>query len=78
MRHIITTTHLIRYMYNEVSYLEKMAIELAIKNEESVRSEYQQLQATHALLDGSTLMPETSSIQNILNYSSSSRLEETF
>ena len=78
MRHTITTTHLIRYIYNEVSYLEKMAIELAIKNEESVRSEYQQLQAAHEILDGSTLMPETSSIQNILNYSSSSRLEETF
>jgi len=78
MRHTITTTHLIRYVYNEVSYLEKMAIELAIKNEDSVRSEYEQLQAAQEVLDNSILMPETSSIQNILNYSSSSRLEETF
>lgn len=78
MRHTITTTHLIRYVYNEVSYLEKMAIELAIKNEESVRFEYEQLLAAQEVLDGVELMPATSSIQNILNYSSSSRLEETF
>jgi len=72
MRHDITTLDLIAYCYGELSYMDKMAIEHALQNNEALRKEYEQLVLAQNTLDELELMPNQNTINAILNYSSQS------
>jgi len=78
MKHQFTTHDLIRFMYNEVTFLEKAAIEKALQADTSLIKEFEQLQHSHDTLDNIEMQPSVTSIQNILSYSSSSRYETEF
>lgn len=75
MKHRFTSFDLVRYLYQEVSYLEHLAIEKALKSDTELAAELEQLQAGYDVLDELELAPSACSIQNILNHSSRSRLE---
>ena len=75
MKHQFTTFDLVRYLYQEVSYLERIAIEKALKSDKVLATEFDQLQMGADILDELELAPSALSIQNILNHSSSSRFE---
>jgi len=71
MKHRITITDLMLYMYGETSYLETMAISKALKNDASLRREYEKLQEAYTQLPEIELEPTSFSINNILAYSQS-------
>lgn len=75
MKHQFTQTDLIRNLYQESSYLEKMGIQQAVKQNESLEQAQEELQAAKALLDSVELEPPAFTVQNILNYSKRSTLE---
>jgi len=72
MRHDITTLDLIAYCYEELSYMEKMAIEHALQNNEALRKEYEQLLLAQNTLNELELMPKQGTVDAILNYSKKS------
>lgn len=78
MKHRFTTFDLVRFLYQEVSYMERIAIQKALKSDTALAEEFEQLQAGSSMLNLNELelAPSALSIQNILNYSSSSRLEK--
>ena len=76
MKHRFTTFDLVRFLYQEVSYMERIAIQKALKSDTALAEEFEQLQAGSSMLNELELAPSALSIQNILNYSSSSRLEK--
>lgn len=75
MKQQFTTNDLLRYLYNEVSYLERIAIEKALKSDAILAESLEALEAGHATLDEVELVPSNLSIQAILNYSGSSHFE---
>ena len=75
MKHHITKEDLVRDIYNESSYLEKMAIQQAKQSSIEVREEHQSLKKAKDLLDSVDIQPPSFVIQNILNYSKSSEFE---
>lgn len=84
MKHIITQNDLLLYLYNEVSYLEKMAIEQALKTNAQLQKELQNLRAMDEQLidvidtEQTAAAPSVLSLQNILNYSQRSHLTTEF
>jgi type II secretory pathway component PulM len=84
MKHIITQNDLLLYLYNEVSYLEKMAIEQALKTNAQLQKELQNLRAMDEQLidiidtEKTAAAPSDLSLQNILNYSQRSHLTTEF
>ena len=84
MKHIITQNDLLLYLYNEVSYLEKMAIEQALKTNVQLQLELQNLRAMDEQLidiidtEKTAAAPSALSLQNILNYSQRSHLTTEF
>ncbi len=72
MRHDITTLDLIAYCYEDISYMDKMAIEHALQQNEALRKEYEQLLLAQNTLDELELMPNQQTIDAILNYSNES------
>lgn len=78
MKNQFTNHDLIRYAYGEVSFLEKVAIEKALKTDLELANEFEKLQKSRQKLDEVELMPSVHSIQAILNYSSSSHYETEF
>jgi hypothetical protein len=84
MKHIITQNDLLLYLYNEVSYLEKLAIEQALKTNLHLQKELQNLRSMDEQLEEiidtkqNTAAPSALSLQNILNYSQRSHLTTEF
>lgn len=84
MKHIITQNDLLLYLYNEVSYLEKLAIEQALKTNAQLQKELQNLRAMDEQLidiidtEKTAAAPSDLSLQNILNYSQRSHLTTEF
>ncbi|CAA6806932.1 MAG: Unknown protein [uncultured Aureispira sp.] len=75
MKHQITKEDLIRDIYGEADYLEKMAIQKAKHSDPKIKEDYDSLKKAQELLDSVDLHPPISIIQNILNYSKSSEFE---
>jgi|NOAtaT_7_FD_contig_41_7302547_length_397_multi_5_in_0_out_0_1 hypothetical protein len=75
MKHQFTTHHLIRYIYNELGYMERVALEKALKEDAALAAQFEQIQDSQDTIEEMELMPSSLSIQNILNYSKSSRYE---
>lgn len=73
MKHDITALDLLLYLYNEVSYLEKMAIESELSRNAVLRAELDELRLAQGLLHGNNeLQPPADVLQNVLAYSKAS------
>jgi hypothetical protein len=77
MKHQFTLHHLISFLYNECSLLEKAAIELALKEDAILANQLRLLKESQKSLSELNLSPKASSIENILSYSKTNRFEET-
>lgn len=75
MKHQITKEDLVRDLYGEANYLEKMAIQKAKHSDSKIKEDYDSLRKAQELLDTVDLQPPSFVIQNILNYSKSSEFE---
>lgn len=75
MKHQITTEDLVRDIYGESSYLEKMAIQTAKNFDSTIKEELKSLKKAQNLLDSVEIQPPSFVIQRILNYSKSSKFE---
>jgi len=77
MKHQFTQHHLIAYLYNECSLLEKAAIEQALKDDSDLAYQFNNLKESQKKLNDLTIVPKMSTLQNILNHSKSNRFEKT-
>ena len=77
MKHLFTQQHLISYLYNECSLLEKAAIEKALKEDKDLALQFRNLKESQKTLNTLNVMPHVSTLQNILNYNKSNRFEKT-
>lgn len=75
MKHNITKGDLVRDIYGEANYLERMAIQKAKHSDANIQEEYQDLKKANKLLNTIDLQPPSFVVQNILNYSKSSEFE---
>ena len=75
MKHQITKTNLVRDIYNESSYLEKLAIQQARKKNNQINQEYTDLKKAQEILNSIEIEPSECLIKNILDYSKSSEFE---
>ncbi len=75
MKHQITKANLVRDIYDESSYLEKMAIQQAKKTDSQIEEEYNDLKKAQDMLNSVEIQPPQFLIQNILDYSKSSEFE---
>lgn len=75
MKHQITKEDLVRDIYGEADYLEKMAIQKAKHTDSKIKEDYDSLKKTQQLLDTVDIQPPSFVVQNILNYSKSSEFE---
>lgn len=71
MKHDITTLDLILYLFNEVTYMKKLAIEHALSSNPDLRAELDELRLANMPFDEceSLIEPPAAVVQNILNYS---------
>jgi len=77
MKHQFTQHHLIAYLYNECSLLEKAAIEQALREDSELAFQFNSLKESQKNLNALELVPQKNTLQNILNYSKSNRFEKT-
>lgn len=75
MKHQITKEDLVRDIYDESTYLEKMAIQKAKKNDSQMDKDYKSLKKAQGLLNSAEIQPPDFVVQRILNYSKSSEFE---
>jgi anti-sigma factor RsiW len=75
MKQQFTTNDLLRYLYDEVSYLERIAIDKALKSDAALAESLAALEEGQDTLNEVELEPSEFSIQAILNYSGSSHFE---
>ncbi len=75
MKKKIFTNHLIKYIYNETSVTESLAIENALDNDWSLNEEYEELITAYNKLPKAKFNPSSDSIQSILNYSAYTAVE---
>ena len=71
MRHDFSALDLVRYLYKETSYLETLALEKALRENEALREEFEDLQLSQNLLylEQEELQPEAANLDFILGYS---------
>lgn len=67
--------HLILYMFNELSILDKAALEKALADDANLARQFEQLKEGQNELKKLELTPGNKVIQNILNYSKASNYE---
>lgn len=71
MTKTFTQDDVIRYIYNETTAEENLAIAQALITDEMLMDEYKQLSASIDSLNSTMLEPSEKTITNILNYSKS-------
>ena len=76
MKHSFTPSSLIRFIYNEVSTSEKLAICEALRNDAQLRKEFHKLKAAQHKLPNAKFSAPSSALNNILKYSKSTALEQ--
>jgi uncharacterized membrane protein YkgB len=75
MKHFISSQDLLQFLYEEVDYLKKMAIEKALQEDPELREEWEALLSSYQLLQAEhfqEVLPDELAIQNILAYSQNS------
>ena len=76
MKQKFTPNHLIKYLYNENTASERLAIDEALTYDAKLQEEYNELKAAYQQLPKASFTPSSASIQNILKYSRSTALEK--
>ncbi len=75
MKYQITKEDLVRDIYGESNYLEKIVIQKAKAGVSKIKEQYESLKKAQNLLNSVEIQPPNSIVQNILNYSKSSEFE---
>lgn len=75
MKKAYSEKDLVRFLYNEVSAEEKLAIEATMKFDFDLREQFEALKESKDALDCYRAAPKASTIASILRYSSESALE---
>ena len=72
MKQTFTQNDLIRFVYKEVSTVEKLAIEDELAKNWTLNEQYEEILSAYTRLPKALFSPSASCIQNILKYSSQS------
>ena len=75
MKEKISTNNLIKYIYNETSVTETLAIEDALRTDWTLNEEYAELLTAYHQLPKAKFNPSPDSIQSILKYSAQTAVE---
>ena len=75
MKQKFTPNHLIKYLYKETSAVETLAISEALRKDDWLFEQYQELVLSFQQLPKVKFNPSPASIQNILDYSQQTTLE---
>lgn len=75
MKHSFTPSFLIRFIYNEVSASERLAVLEALRTDVQLRKTYNELKAAHNNLPKAKFNAPKSALENILSYSKSTAVE---
>ena len=76
MQQNFTSELLVKHLYHETNAIETKMVENALKSDKTAQQEFEQMQAAkYALNDNDGDEPNTSVINNILNYSKSTATE---
>jgi hypothetical protein len=75
MKHSFTPSLLIRFIYDEVSTSERLAVMEALRTNAQLRKTYNELKAAHNNLPQAKFNAPTSALDNILKYSESTAVE---
>lgn len=76
MKQNFTSNHLIKYLYEETSASEKLAIDEALTQDRALADEYQQLLSAYQQLPKVTFSVSPSAMQSVLGYSKRTALEK--
>ncbi|HKK80159.1 MAG TPA: hypothetical protein VJ933_11040 [Phaeodactylibacter sp.] len=76
MKQNFTPNHLVRYLYNEVTVTERLALEEAIAQDYGLFEHYNELKAASRQLPKVTFSPSPGTLQSILGYSERTALEQ--
>lgn len=73
MKHNYTANFLLKYLYRETSLTQSLEIEDLINNDQEVSEKFQELRRGYKTLPKVKFLPSDVTIENILNYSSTSQ-----
>ena len=76
MKQSYTENDLLKYLYNETSVSDTLAIEEALAEDRNLLAAYKGIQEAHNQLPKVQFSPSLSSIDKILSYSKQTALEE--
>lgn len=76
MKQTFTTDLLIKYIYQETSASETIAIREALSESNALMAKYEELLASYQQLPSVKFSPKSSTLQNILKYSRRSALQK--
>jgi hypothetical protein len=69
MMHDYNSFQLVKFIYGEASLTDTFEVEYALQTDSAIKAEYDELIGAKNMLPKVTFSPDTSAIQNILNYS---------
>ncbi len=75
MKRKFTPNRLLRYIYNETSAIETLAIRNDLRSDRLMYEKYQEMVESYKAMPKATFSPSESTIQNILSYSALSAVE---
>jgi hypothetical protein len=76
MEQTFTQSSLIKYLYQETSAAETIAIREALQDDILLREKYEELRRAYEQLPGVKFSPKQATLQKILEYSKSSALQQ--
>mgnify|MGYP000046705397 CR=1 FL=1 len=78
MKHNYTNSFLLKYLYGETTLLQKLEIENAIQEDNTVRENYKELKKGYDKFPKVSFYPSAETITAVLNYSESGVLNAGF
>lgn len=76
MKQTFTSDHLLRYIYRETSASETLAIDAALREDDTLWNKYEMLHEAYRQLPKATFRPSSKAVQNILAYSKQAAVEK--
>lgn len=76
MKQSFTSTSLVKYLYNETTAAETLAMQEALRTNPELRREYQELRQAHRQLPKVTFSPSKCTLNAIRAYSRQTAFEE--
>lgn len=78
MTHNYTPELLIKYVYGDTDIADRLELEYALENNAVLRAQYLDILNSYRNIPKVTFSPKKSTLDNILNYSTSTSLEANF